>query len=341
MRYLILFLCFIVTLPGHALSLRANAPSHYIVQPGDTLWTISCRFLENPWEWQSLWHANPGIKNPNRLYPGAVLELHQDKSQPYLKVLSNGTIKISPSVRKEPFDQAILPIPLSDIEPFLDSSLILDHDALINAPYVIAFTNEHMLGGQGDSIYVKNLSPNPHYPSGKTLSYGIYRPGGQYWNPKTKAFLGYRASLIGYAELTRIGDPSTVVLTDITQAVKLLDRVMPDTHPGFSVNFEPKSPSRRIQASIIDLPGDYTQGAEGLVVVLDQGKNCDLQPGDVLGVYSPTHRMTDLQCPFGCVRIPPVRIGEVMVFRTFTHTSFALVVRSTQSINIGDGVANP
>lgn len=340
-RLIALIFCLISSVSSHAFTLRPDAPARYVVQQGDTLWSIANRYLEHPWDWPLLWRANPSIKNPDKLFPGAVIECRGNHSHPYLRVLSNGTIKLSPTLRETPFEKPIPPIPLYDILPFLDSSLVLDQDALTNAPYVIGFKTGRLLGGQGDEVYVKNLCPNPHYPSGKTLPYALYRPNGEYWSLDTKQLLGYKATLVGYADLVRLGDPATVLLTDITQGVQLLDRVMPDTHPGFDINFEPKAPLRRVRGSIIDFLGDFTIGAEGLVAVLDQGQNLGLKPGDVLGLYTNAHRMTELECPFGCVTIPRERIGEVMVFRTFTHTSFALVVRATETVKLMDGVMNP
>ena len=104
-----------------------------------------------------------------------------------------------------------------------------------------------------------------------------------------------------------------------------------------------------VHGSIIELPGDFTQGAVGLVAVIDQGQDVGLQAGDVLGVYSlPRVVRNNLYryvsqppCRKQCVKLPPERIGEVMVFRTFTHTSFALVVRSIRTITRLDTVTNP
>src|SRR3989338_6653180 len=96
MRYLWLLIALLLTNPTQALTLRDQAPKRYVVQRGDTLWTIASRYLKRPWEWKSLWHANPQIQNPNRLYPGAVLVLRFANNQPYLHVLSNGTVKLSP-----------------------------------------------------------------------------------------------------------------------------------------------------------------------------------------------------------------------------------------------------
>ncbi len=160
MRYSLLIFCLLLSAVTNALSLKADSPKQYVVQRGDSLWSISSRYLKNPWEWQALWHANSDIKNPNQLYPGAVIALSYYQNKPYLKVLSNGTIKLSPNLRPTPTDEAVPPIPLGDIKPFLDESLILDEDVLSRAPYVVGLIGEHMLGGQGDEVYVKGLHPS-------------------------------------------------------------------------------------------------------------------------------------------------------------------------------------
>lgn len=343
MRLLSFFLSLIVSISSCAFTLKPDSPSRYVVQPGDTLWEIANRYLQHPWEWTALWHANPHIKNPNQLYPGAVIELRYHHHQPYLHVLSNGTVKLSPRLHTTALNAAIPPIPLSDIKPFLDSSLVLDRNVMAEAPYVIAFVgdDEQMLAGQGDKVYVKNLCPRSDLRSGETLSYGIYRSAGEYTNPYTKAFLGYKATLIGYGELMQRGDPATVVLTDIREGVQPLDKVMPNNYPGFDLNFMPKVSSSKVKGLIIDTLGDYSQGAEGLVVVLDRGKAEGVQAGDVFAVYTKAKRMKDLECPYGCVRLPRERVGEIMVFRTFTQTSFALVVRSTRAVKVTDRFTTP
>lgn len=349
MRYMLFLLSLLLAISGHTFTLRPDAPSRYEVQSGDSLWTISARYLTNPWEWKSLWHANPQIKNPNRLYPGAIIELRYYRQRPYLKVSSNGTIKLSPHLRPMPSEDAISSIPLSDIKPFLNGSLILDKDSLTRAPYVVAFMTEHMLGGQGDEVYVKDLCPDYNLLPGVTISYAIYRPCGEYRDAVSKRFLGYKATLIAYAELARGGDPATILITDIIHGVKIQDKVMPDDHPDFDLYFEPKAPSMPIQGSIIDLLGDFTQGAVGLVAVIDRGKDAGLQAGDVLGVYSRPRSAQNINyrfdqkppCQAPCIKLPPERIGELMVFRTFTHTSIALVVRSIRSIRQLDTVTNP
>lgn len=338
----LLFLCSIlISLSSFALTLKSNAPKRYEVQHGDTLWLIANRYLEHPWEWRALWQANPKIKNPNLIYPGAILELAYTNQKPYIRVLSNGTIKLSPHVRVSANDDPVPPIPLADIKPFLNASLVLNSNLLRNAAFVVGFTGEHLIGGQGDEVYVKNLYPPKNLPEGTTVSYAIYRPSGKLYDSKTKEFLGYNATLVGNAEYLRGTDPATVILTDITEGIRLEDRLLPNTHPEFDFNFLPQTPLSKVEGSIINLLGDFTRGSVGLVAVLDRGRNANLHPGDVLAIYKRGHVIQNPHNPKDCIHIPSERIGEVMIFRTFSRTSFALVMRSIGEVKPKDLISNP
>ena len=56
-------------------SVRSDHPDEYVVVKGDTLWDISGKFLEQPWQWPAIWHANPQIENPHLIYPGDRISL--------------------------------------------------------------------------------------------------------------------------------------------------------------------------------------------------------------------------------------------------------------------------
>ena len=47
-----------------------SVPDGHTVRRGDTLWEISGRYYQNPYQWPKLWSYNPQIQNPHWIYPG-------------------------------------------------------------------------------------------------------------------------------------------------------------------------------------------------------------------------------------------------------------------------------
>src|SRR3990167_4368176 len=139
MMRIILCLFFCAAAYAQPLLLKNSAPTRYTIKPGDTLWEISSRYLKNPWEWRTLLYANPAITNPKKLHVGAVLSLHRKHNPPYIKVLSNGTIKLSPGLITIAKSNIVPAIALRSIEPFLNGSVIFDDNVMADAPYIVEY----------------------------------------------------------------------------------------------------------------------------------------------------------------------------------------------------------
>lgn len=58
---------FLLTAAAQAdvLKIKPSHPDRYTVLKGDTLWDISGRFLEHPWQWPEIWQINPQIEDPH------------------------------------------------------------------------------------------------------------------------------------------------------------------------------------------------------------------------------------------------------------------------------------
>jgi hypothetical protein len=263
--------------------LRPDHPETYVVQPGDTLWGIAGRFLHEPWRWRDVWQANPGVANPNRIYPGDVLVVDYSGGTPRIRRAgSDGgmrTVKLTPRVRVTDIDREIPSIPVNAVAPFLSRPVVTEAREIDDAPYVVGFPEEQILGGLGDTLYVRSI-----------LSTGddrweVLRPGQEYRDPDTNELLGFEASSVATARLERLGDPATLVVTRSRREVEIGDRVRPAREEEPIRSFFPVPAPPGARGNIISVLNGVSQIGQYDVVVLNRGAREGVEVGHVFEVY--------------------------------------------------------
>jgi nucleoid-associated protein YgaU len=319
--------------------LRDGHPQRYTVVKGDTLWDIAGKFLNQPWQWPHIWHANPQVANPDLIYPGDSLVLGMVNGQPQLfleRGQSRGTIKLSPHVRATPVAEAIPSIPLGAINAFLINNRIVDESAAFNAaPYIVAGNQERVLSGMGDRIYARGQFEPGH------AVYGIFRQGKVYIDPNTQEVLGINADNIGSGEVVATeGDIATLTLQRSNAEVRVGDRLFTSEEHPVNSTFFPSPPVSAIEGRIIDVPRGVTQIGKYDVVTLDKGQRDGLQEGNVLAIYKTGETVRD-RITGEQVKVPDERAGLLMVFRSYQKLSYGLVLTATRSLAVQDKVRNP
>lgn len=317
--------------------IKPDSPRRYTVQEGDTLWSISRRFLEDPWRWPEIWQRNPDIENPHLIYPGDVLVLTgtgDEQSDPKVKVLRERKItKLQPEVRVVERDDAIPTIPPNAIQPFLTNPLVIEEDGLENAAYVAAGEEGSVILGKYSVFYARGIDSGATY-------FNIFQPGKPLFDPETEEFLGQQAIHLGEARVLEAGDTARMEVTSSTQEIGRGDRMVPAEDNIALPYYQPHAPEQSVNGYIIHIDRAVAEGGPLQVIIVSMGKREGMEPGHVLRIRRQQADIKDVVTDED-IEIPAQDSGLAMVFRVFDKVSYALVMEASRSIHINDRVTNP
>lgn len=352
--------------PTAPLAIKPDAPERYIVVPGDTLWGISQRYTDSPWRWPELWNMNKEqIRNPHLIYPGYVLILDRERGQltiaqpgaretepggapttgapttPAATTTDPGIVKLSPHLRAESLARQGIPsIPAALIEPFLTRPLVIEPEGLDKAPTIVGTQTDRVIIAAGNSAYVRGIG------SSKEDTWFVYRRGGPLIDPDTNRTLGYEAIYLGTAQVTRPGDPATIVLTTAIREVGAGDKLVAASRPQ-AINYAPHAPGTKIRGRIMSIYGSGRVGEGGpqSIITINRGSTDGLEVGHVLALYTRGGTVRDMSKQQGSqdstIQLPDERAGIAFVFRVFDRISYALVMQVTRPVSPLDVVQTP
>ena len=313
--------------------IRDDAPLRYVVKPGDTLWDIAGYYLRDPWYWPQLWNDNPDIDNPHRIRPGDVLVLSRaGDGQPRLD--RGGRERLSPRIREAPVERAIPTIPREAIRAFLTSPRLVTEAELAEAPYIVSFGDEHLIGGEGSLVYVRGA------PADGPAEYSVVHPAGDYRDPATDEILGQRAIPTGELQIRRFGDISTAVMTRSYREARPGNRLLPVASTSMLRDFHPHAPADPVTGRIMSVQDGLSAIGQYQVVTLNRGRRDGIERGHVLDIYAAGREVAD-PVAGGRVELPERHAGRLMVFKVDARVSFALIMNATRAIHVEDVVRSP
>jgi hypothetical protein len=352
--------------PG-PLTIKPDAPDRYTVVRGDTLWGISQRYTDSPWRWPELWNMNrEQIRNPHLIYPGYVIILDRERARLSIAsgetagpsatplpgaetgstgsaaVLPSGTVKRAPRVRSEQLARLAIPsIPPGAIEPFLTRPLVIEPDGLDKAPTIVGTQYDRVFVSQGYAAYVRGMG------NSKDDTWYVYRKGVALVDPDTNRTLAYEAIYLGTAQVTRPGEPATVVMSSAVQEVVAGDKLVAAVRV-LPPNYAPHAPTANIKGKIMSIYGGLGRVGEAgtySIVSINRGKADGLEVGHVLALYSAGGTVRDVTREQGesgaQIKLPDERSGLVFVFRVFDRVSYALIMNISRSVGVLDVVQTP
>ena len=328
--------------------IKPSAPTEYTVKRGDTLWGISNVFLKNPWEWPEIWYENPKVQNPHRIYPGDVLVLAYDKGgHPQISIGQEGALHLNPALRSSPLDDAIPTIPYAAIAAFLSRPALLSRDDVKQAPYVLAFPDEHQAAGDDNVVYARGLGS-----ATAGARFSVMHVGDPIVDTESGKTLGYEGTYTATAVVQRPAGVTRTVLVDAARETLRGDCLVPDVSSA-PLSFTPRAPTQKVMGQIIAVVDTVTVIGQYDIVAINRGSRDGVGPGTVLAIDVAGDVVTD-RGPASydrtdrnflgyakTVKLPTERAGTLLVFKTYDDMSFGLVVGASAPMRVADVVRNP
>jgi hypothetical protein len=344
-----------------------TAPDTYTVRPGDTLWDLSGRFLNNPWYWPKVWSYNPEITNPNWIYPGNLVRFYPSAEEAPARVAA--VAEATPGAAPEGAEE--VPEAPRELEDFSrvdmkapGSAEVADTVAVVG-PYKIGYTppkayvmremtfvtpgelaesgritgafEEVMMLSTLDRTYAKFQTNAPVKKGERYLVYKTERP---IYHPRTNELLGYQSMVLGSATVVAVDGPTaSLVIASAMYPIERGSLLGPWTDR--SLRAVKRRPNQVALHGLI-VATEYqivTEIGEHHIVFVDKGKSSGVEVGNVFTVV----RSGD---PYGKKPNGPLRepgypnedVGDLLVVDAQEAVSTALVVRSLRELSVGDTV---
>jgi hypothetical protein len=247
-------------------------------------------------------------------------------------------------------------------------------EELASAARVAAGPEDRAVMGSGDFAYAEGVTKD------KGGVWQIFRRGDPLVDPNTGEVLGYEANYLGEARVLQFGDISTIEIVRATREIHRGDRLLPASKEVPTFAYVPRPPGKSVSGHIVSTYGSLGEAGPKSIVALSRGAKDGLEVGHVLAVYrnqsvaryalrtsplfgreglsgddaprayygeklsprdGPIYAEGDLVSPGEIARLPPMRVGLVMVFRTFDRAAFGLIMEASQPVSLNDVVRNP
>lgn len=334
--------------PTEGVVTMQETPDVYVIQPGDTLWDISRRFLGNPDYWPKLWSINDYITNPHWIYPGnkvvfrmgtlvepPQVQLEAPTTTPSRQGYVAQTVQYTEEVEAEcgPLKRFNTE---AGAETFLAPGFVAPKaDVQVYGTVAHARTSQTWLA-ERDRVYLKLNDPDEFNCGDVVLIFRRQQKNIRDPNQHRTQF-GDLYRIVGEAKIThRYGDyDEAIVTTSYSEIYRgdLVGPVMPT-----AVEVEVKPPKGELTGTIVArLTEEATLPAVRETVFINRGRADGVRVGSSFYVieHRDKHDNLDKSDP----DLPPTIIGRIVVVRVDEYSSTAVVTDAAEPINVGDELA--
>lgn len=346
---LLILSCCYVSFSAIATPLKDSAPDTYTVKQGDTLWGIANVFLNQPWQWPELWRHNTQIDNPHLIYPGDVISVSYINGEAVFSLnRDKPTLVLSPNSSRRVKTAPIEVLSWSALAPFIKQHTMVPDKTYEVLPQLLGNHDANVRFVTNDLVVSQRETPSND-------QYQVVRKQSTIRNMNGDV-LGVQVTHVANATLVPQGtSPNSwlVKLSDSNQESTRGDKLLSgDFVLEEDLLLQEATHQRGFVVGDLhdhDLLGRFD------VVIIDIGKS-EVSAGTVMGLYVGGPDIIDSDEPRYAnegstvsapnlfsqrVQQPALKIGEIVIFKTFEAASYGIITRAKEGVKRGFIVAKP
>ena len=316
-------LVLLLVLAGTSLAI-ATQEQIYTIKKGDTLWSLSEKFIGDPYYWPNVWAKNPDIGNPHLIFPGQKVRILDGRLE---------IIPAYPEAEKPIVEAAEEPEDVVTIKADGANGFILTDEQPFGM--VVDSVDNRILLSKDDIVFLKMRNI-----SGVTVgdTYGIYKRGDMVINPHTNKPIGTMMTNQGFLQVTEVRSETVIarigdVFCEIMRGNELFEYIPPRKEIA-------------LQRGTTDQKGYVVASQSGKgalsiqdVIFVNLGSDDGVADGNLFYISRPRNVSAVIIKHTGEMQLPDVVLGAAIAIETKLKTTSALIIKSVDSIFIGDDIS--
>lgn len=309
---------------------------YYTVQKGDTLWDLSQKFSDSPWQWPELWKENSKIANPHRIYPGDRLRLFRRQGSHKLGEIDKGETAKEQTAEIESTEASIAPEGIAFYYQAIDQVGFIRKKPVkpYGTIYKVRIQKEMIY--EGDHVYIRPESGADLSPGNL---YTIYRTLKPITDIETNEYIGIQHYMLGVLEVIQ-QEPQYVIAKVLRswRPIRVSDLIMPYNRRLPRIGLQNSPPG--IEGRIIVGEQHQEMIGDTVIAFIDKGQQHGIQPGQFYSLYYQDKHRVKTDSGEEEVKTP-VDFGELLVIHTEDNTATVIITNTEKEFTRGTKIRTP